>query len=773
MVESNSRKSISNGKLYTCMENNEGDSESKLKGQREKIPLGKNHSPISSEISVISELEEIDTSMVSELEELDKRVASISLGLTNHVNNRKSESNNFDSELGNANSDSYKKINDSEDYKRIANIVVSMNGEEVNKKSTSSVISSRKKKLKKKRQIICDQQTITSHNSFATTKSRSIVSKMRRKYHSDNEDEGTRSVRSRQIDVIMCDDDHHTELGSIMSSFTVDDIIEDLTDQEESLSFATPVIKNKSCSKNANRRRRRTRSRRASSIINYPPSRMLPNSAEDISVCSSVTDFTYDFSHHNFFQKENNVCQKDKWEDNSDLSRVKEGNISVDSEFISTPMTQGKLNTDDAEVTVYKEKYPSPETTSTVSTGHDFYSQSDSMSKGSSSFLTSSPNVTSSLLKKISKDLIQSTDKYCIPDFIHSTNNPSHNMDFDSALEYFNGSDALTSTETRNWHSFRNRLRKKSYGYDKTESTSLLRKVSKGQATHDSVSREEIKRRLLFSNGCKPGAERKKPDLKVKKEINVSKALQKKSSHFPKEVNKMPLLISSKKNYNVKSKSIDHISTQSKGTGDFSSDFVQKKKNCSQKNTTIPCSTVDSNTTHVSGNNHCESINKVKLLSSDNENNSERFGMQLINSSSLKLSIRDVNDTTVHDKMVPDRLCMTKTLQEKWIPFVEIFSVDQESKVDDDSLYLLSGDVVGNKTAKNQIYHQSASSTSTKSPYNAELSLSFQNQIMKGRGTLKNSPSLHSLQELEHLNWDSFGEMLMKNKQSAPYLKIT
>merc|ERR1712238_477956 len=129
-----------------------------------------------------------------------------------------------------------------------------------------------------------------------------------------------------------------------------------------------------------------------------------------------------------------------------------------------------------------------------------------------------------------------------------------------------------------------------------------------GQATHDSVSREEIKRRLLFSNGCK--------------------ALQKKSSHFPKEVNKMPLLISSKKNYNVKSKSIDHISTQSKGTGDFSSDFVQKKKNCSQKNTTIPCSTVDSNTTHVSGNNHCESINKVKLLSSDNENNSERFGMQ-------------------------------------------------------------------------------------------------------------------------------------------------
>jgi len=745
MVESNSRKSISNGKLYTCMENGEGDSESRLKRQREKIPLGKNHSPISSEISVISELEEIDTSMVSELEELDKRVASISLGLTNHVNNRKSESNNFDSELGNANSDSYKKSNDSEDYKRIANIVVSMNGEEVNKKSTSSVISSRKKKLKKKRQIICDQQTITSHNSFATTKSRSIVSKMRRKYHSDNEDEGTRSVRSRQIDVIMCDDDHHTELGSIISSFTVDDIIEDLTDQEESLSFATPVIKNKSCSKNANRRRRRTRSRRASSIINYPPSRMLLNSAEDISVCSSVTDFTYDFSHHNFFQKENNVCQNDKWEDNSDLSRVKEGDISVDSEFISTPMTQRKLNTDDAEVTVYKEKCPSPETTSTVSTG-----QSDFMSKGSSSFLTSSPNMTSSSLKKISKDLIPSTNEYCIPDFIHSSNNPSHNMDFDSALEYFNGSDALTSTETRNWHSFRNILRKKSYGYDKTESTSLLSKVSKGQATHDSVSREEIKRRLLFSNGCKPGAERKKPDLKAKKEISVSKALQKKSSHFPKEVNKMPLLISSKKNYKVKSKSIEHISTQSKGTGDFSSDFVQKKKNCSQKNTTIPCSTVDSNTTHVSENNHCESINKVKLLSSDNENNSERFGMQLSNSSSLKLSIRDVNDTTVHDKMVPDRLCMTKTLQEKWIPFVEIFSVDQESKVDDDSLYLLSGDVIGNRTA-----------------------LSFQKQIMEGRGTLKSTSSLHSLQELEHLNWDSFGKMLMKNKYSAPYLKIT
>merc|ERR1711957_375006 len=264
------------------------------------------------------------------------------------------------------------------------------NGEEVNKKSTSSVISSRKKKLKKKRQIICDQQTITSHNSFATTKSRSIVSKMRRKYHSDNEDEGTRSVRSRQIDVIICDDDHHTELGSIISSFTVDDIIEDLTDQEESLSFATPVIKNKSCSKNANRRRRRTRSRRASSIINYPPSRMLLNSAEDINVCSSVTDFTYDFSHHNFFQKENNVCQNDKWEDNSDLSRVKEGDISVDSEFISTPMTQRKLNTDDAEVTVYKEKCLSPETTSTVSTV-----QSDFMSKGSSSFLASSPNMTS------------------------------------------------------------------------------------------------------------------------------------------------------------------------------------------------------------------------------------------------------------------------------------------------------------------------------------------------------------------------------------------
>ena len=191
------------------MENSEGDSESRLKGQREKIPLGKNHYPIYFEISVISKLEEIDASMVSELEEFDKRVALISLGLTNHVNNRKSESNNFDSELENANSDSYKIFNDSEDYKRIANIVVSTNGEEVNKESTSSVVSSRKKKLKKKRQIICDQQTITSHNSFATTKSRSIVSKMRRKYRSDNEDEGTRSVRSRQINVIMCDDEHH------------------------------------------------------------------------------------------------------------------------------------------------------------------------------------------------------------------------------------------------------------------------------------------------------------------------------------------------------------------------------------------------------------------------------------------------------------------------------------------------------------------------------------------------------------------------------------
>ena len=90
------------------MENSEGDSESRLKGQREKIPLGKNHYPIYFEISVISKLEEIDASMVSELEEFDKRVALISLGLTNHVNNRKSESNNFDSELENANSDSEK-----------------------------------------------------------------------------------------------------------------------------------------------------------------------------------------------------------------------------------------------------------------------------------------------------------------------------------------------------------------------------------------------------------------------------------------------------------------------------------------------------------------------------------------------------------------------------------------------------------------------------------------------------------------------------------------